>query len=819
MFETKEGYVGPTFPTNGSDMRIDLKRRRNVAYLKRCSETTDEQRLEKAKGLPRTIVDILKADAKEISHSVLSTPSFIIESFNYYKDNLGVLRLEILTGIALSIILVPEAIAFAYMAGMPPITGLYSSFILTFITGVLGGRPPMVSGAAGALAVVVKEITSASGPLGHLSLKEREEHLLLAMVFCGLFQCVAAILKLGSLAKVLPQSAIIGFCNGLAIVIFRSQLTTFKTCDTPGILFDECNDNTRWLTFPELQTWLVIIQVLVSVAIMQAWPKLPRVGKIIPASLISLLVGSFIEHCLIRLPTNSSRMTRTIGETAPIAGDLPTWHVPNVPSNTESYGVVLQYGAFAAAVGLIESILTLQVISEAMELKVTDNQLNRECFAQGFGNVISGLFQAIGGGALLGESVLSLNAGARNRLSTSVCGWCVLLIFIAANKAINYVPMATLTGVIFGVVIHTFYWPCLIMLHRIRKSDTIVIIVVTLLAVFTNLAIAVGVGVLIAALVSMWDASKLLHVHRLRRSKDLLAASSSAPISPNTTPPPDLDNVVIETLSPVCPDEAVRTNDAPDTRSSVGSPAPLLSKIEGNAGNRTSSPSPIPSRDGAGIELVASDGSSSLSSSSSSSSPLPSLPLPSDSNIIYYIEGVLFFASCRQLTSFFTPSEDPPIVTVDLTFSTVADYSSVFALIGLARRYVTVKKTLVLTNLDSKSQGQCERITDFLKLFTKQDNGSYICSASPSSTAESADITQGNCQAAVPKPVGNHGRSSLLSLEDNIGIGETDVATKVPSRVPEEDHSAEELGIDSLELQDMGVTPSLRVVDKPNPIS
>lgn len=455
----------------------------------------------------RTFVQSTLDSTKETVAELKELPAFAQSSWAYYRSHPLTFGIEVLSGVSLSVVMATEAIAFAVLANMAPISGLYSCFFMGVIAGLLTGRPPIISGAAGAIAIAVAELTSAGGPLSHLSLSERREHLFMAMLFCGVFQAAIGLLRLGRLVRLIPRTTMIGFLNGLAVVIFMSQLPTFQRCTDPaGPLFEECPTQYKvYMSLADGATWMCIINVLLSVAVINFFPRVPRAGKIIPATLVTLLVGSFFEHVFARVIFN--RPTRTVGESAPLAGSLPSFHWPSIPNTSTSWGPVLQYAFFAAAVGLIESILTAQAMAELLHEPLREKDVSREVAAQALGNVASSLFGGMGGNAMVGESILNYNSGARNRLSMFVCGWMVLFIVLALNVAVNEVPMATIAGVIFGIAIHTFHWPSLLMLHRVRPSDAFCIVAVSLAAVFLSLTIAVGIGLALSALVFVLDSA------------------------------------------------------------------------------------------------------------------------------------------------------------------------------------------------------------------------------------------------------------------------------------------------------------------------
>ena len=432
---------------------------------------------------------------------------YLQKSFHHYRYNMKSLKKETLSGLTVSILQVPESVAFSYVAGVDPISGLHATFFLGLITAAVGGKPGMISGAAGALAVVMKDLMADDGPLEDLNKAERFEHLLMCVVFIGVFQMVASFLLLAKFVRLIPQSAMIGFMNGLAIIIFMAQFTAFQECNKYEE-FQQCTEDERtYMSLKKGETWILLVHVFLTMFIMHFFPKVPKIGKMLPASMVALVIGTAFEHGINRSLIGYD--TRTVGDTAPIDGDFPKGHLPDV-SGTDHWGVILSYAGSLAAIGLIESVMTLQAVDEITETPPSTLRSNQECFAQGLANLFCGFFGAMGGDAMIGQSTINVINGARGRLSGMIAGIAMLLIVVVASPVIEYVPIGSLTGVLFMVVIHTFNWGTFKLLTKVRKSDAFVIILVTVLAVVTNLAIAVFAGVVFVALVNSWDAGKIL---------------------------------------------------------------------------------------------------------------------------------------------------------------------------------------------------------------------------------------------------------------------------------------------------------------------
>lgn len=390
-------------------------------------------------------------------------------------------KTEVLSGLTVALALVPEAVAFALIAGLSPLTGLYAAFVMGLVTSILGGRPGMISGATGAIAVVIVSLAQQHGV----------EYVFAAVVLAGIIQFLAGMLKLGKLMRLVPHPVIFGFVNGLAIIIFMSQLTQFK------------DGNGDWLTGMPL--YILLGLVLLTMFIIWGLPKL---SKAIPASLVAILV---VFGMVVFLNID----TKTVGDITSIKGGFPPFHIPNIPLNWETFMLILPYSAIVAGVGLIESLLTLNIIDEITE---TRGRGNKEAVAQGIANITSGFFSGMGGCAMLGQSLINISAGARARLSGIVASVSLLVFIMFGSGLIEKVPMAALTGLMIMVAIGTFEWASVKTFNKMPKSDILVMVLVTLVTVFLhNLALAVLVGVIISALVFAWDNSKRI---RARKSVD-----------------------------------------------------------------------------------------------------------------------------------------------------------------------------------------------------------------------------------------------------------------------------------------------------------
>jgi SulP family sulfate permease len=387
-------------------------------------------------------------------------------------------KTEVLSGLTVALALVPEAVAFALIAGLSPLTGLYAAFVMGLVTSVFGGRPGMISGATGAVAVVIVVLAKSHGV----------EYVFATVVLAGIIQMSAGFLRLGKLIRLVPHPVIFGFVNGLAIIIFMSQLTQFK--DGLG----------NWLTGTPL--YILLGLVLLTMAIIYA---LPKFTKAIPASLTAILV-------VFGIVAFFGIETKTVGDIASIQGGFPPFHIPSVPLNLDTLILIFPNAAIVAGVGLIESLLTLNIVDEITE---TRGKGNKEAVAQGAANILSGVFSGMGGCAMIGQSLINVSNGARARLSGIVASVMLLVFVMFGSDLIEKVPMAALTGLMIMVAIGTFEWASLKTFTKMPKSDIFVMVVVTLVTVFLhNLALAVIIGVIIAALVFAWDNAKRIRARK-----------------------------------------------------------------------------------------------------------------------------------------------------------------------------------------------------------------------------------------------------------------------------------------------------------------
>lgn len=382
-------------------------------------------------------------------------------------------KIEILSGLTVALALVPEAIAFAFIAGLSPLTGLYAAFVMGLVTSIFGGRPGMISGATGAVAVVIVSLAAQHGV----------EYVFAAVVLAGILQMAAGFFKLGKFIRLVPHPVMFGFVNGLAIVIFLAQLDQFKVINTNGVK--------EWMAGQEL----IIMLALVVLTMLIIW-ALPKLTKKVPSSLVAIMV-------VVAVVFGFNIDTRSVGDMASISGGFPPFHIPNLPLSLETLYIVFPYALIVAGVGLIESLLTLNLVDEITQ---TRGWGNKEAVAQGMANTISGFFSGMGGCAMIGQSLINISSGARARLSGIMASVMLLVFIMFGSGLIEKVPMAALTGVMIMVSIGTFEWASLKTFGKMPFTDVLVMVVVALITVFLhNLALAVLIGVVISALSFAWE--------------------------------------------------------------------------------------------------------------------------------------------------------------------------------------------------------------------------------------------------------------------------------------------------------------------------
>jgi SulP family sulfate permease len=391
---------------------------------------------------------------------------------------------DILSGIVVAIALVPEAIAFSIIAGVSPLVGLYTAFILGLITALLGGKAGMISGATGAVAVVlvglgIKVKESIPQELYQQLVQNQElatyilQYILLATVLAGIIQVLIGLFKLGKLIRLVPQPAMYGFVNGLAIVIAMAQFPLF-----------------------EGENWIMYLLVAATMIIVKFFPK---ISNAIPSGLVAIIVISTIVIVF-------DLDTKRVGDLADISGNLPSFAIPDIHLTFESLLIVLPYSVLVALVGLIESLLTLSVLDEMGGKRGSGNQ---ECIAQGAGNITCGFFGGMAGCAMIGQSIINFSNGGWGRLSGITAALLLISFVVSLSGYIAMIPVAVLVGIMFMVSIGTFEWESGNRIRYMPNHDKFVLVAVTIITIFADLAIAVITGIIISALVFAWKHSKV----------------------------------------------------------------------------------------------------------------------------------------------------------------------------------------------------------------------------------------------------------------------------------------------------------------------
>ncbi|MCF6431366.1 SulP family inorganic anion transporter [Leisingera sp. MMG026] len=405
-------------------------------------------------------------------------------------------RTELLSGLTVALALVPEAVAFAFVAGVHPLVGLYAAFMVGLITAVFGGRPGMISGATGALAVVMVALVAQHGV----------EYLFATVVLMGILQIIAGVMHWGKFIRLVPHPVMLGFVNGLAIVIFLAQLTQFK----------DPENTEAWLASSQL----VMMLGLVGLTMLIIWGT-PKITAIIPAPLAGIgIVAGLVIAFGINVPT--------VGDMASIKGGFPAFHNPFgtgeglygtalAPFTLETLWIILPYAVILAAIGLIESLLTLNLVGEITGKRGGASQ---ECIAQGASNVVTGFFGGMGGCAMIGQSMINVKSGGRTRIAGITAALFLLAFIVVASPLIEQIPLAALVGVMFMVVIGTFAWNSFKVMTKVPLMDAFVIVLVTVVTVMTDLAIAVVVGVIVSALAYAWNNARRIHAYTRESESD-----------------------------------------------------------------------------------------------------------------------------------------------------------------------------------------------------------------------------------------------------------------------------------------------------------
>ncbi|KXH80426.1 SulP family inorganic anion transporter [Chryseobacterium kwangjuense] len=394
------------------------------------------------------------------------------------------LKNEILAGLTVAMTMIPESLSFAILAGLSPLTGLYAAFLMGIVTAVFGGRPGMVSGGAGATVVVLIALASSHGV----------QYLFGAVILAGIIQILVGTFKLGKFVRLIPQPVMYGFLNGLAVIIFMAQVAQFKTVKD-GI-------NT-WMSGSALM--IMIGLTVLTIVIVLSFRK---ITKAVPSSLVAIIIVSALVYFF-------NIDTKKVLDIASVSGSLPSFHLPEIPFSIETLKIIFPYSLVMAGVGLIESLLTLNMVDE---ITGTKGKSNQEAVAQGVANITNGFFGGMGGCAMVAQTLVNIGAGAKTRISAIIGALTILLIILAGGSVIEQIPMAALVGVMMMVAITTFEWASFRIITKMPKSDIFVgVLVAIITVVLHNLALAVLIGVVISALVFSWDSAKRI---RARKSID-----------------------------------------------------------------------------------------------------------------------------------------------------------------------------------------------------------------------------------------------------------------------------------------------------------
>jgi len=390
-------------------------------------------------------------------------------------------KTEVLAGLTVAMTMIPESLSFAILAGFPPLMGLYASFIMGLITAIFGGRPGMISGGAGATVIVLIALMNSNGL----------EYVLAAVALAGVIQIIIGVFKLGKFIRLVPHPVMFGFVNGLAIIIFMSQLDQFKTV---------VNGDIVWLTGTSLYIMAGLVALTIAIVVL-----LPKLTKAVPSSLVAIIVVFILVYFL-------GIDTKTVEDIASVSGGFPPFHIPNIPLSWETLEIIAPYSMIMAAVGLTEGLLTLNLVDEITQTKGNGN---RECIAQGGANVLNGFFFGMGGCPMIAQTLVNLSAGSRARLSGIIAAFTILAIVLFGAPIIEQVPMAALVGVMIMVAIGTFEWASLKIFNKVPKKDIfLVIIVAAITVILHNLALAVLVGVILSALFFAWESAKRIRARK-----------------------------------------------------------------------------------------------------------------------------------------------------------------------------------------------------------------------------------------------------------------------------------------------------------------
>jgi MFS superfamily sulfate permease-like transporter len=628
--------------------------------------------------------------------------TYFASSAIFYRNNVGALRQEIISGFTIAILQIPESVAFAFVAGLDPIIGLRATVFMGFFCGLTGARPGMVSGAAGAMAVILAEVSGPGGKWVDRPKAEVEDLVFMTIILTGAIQAGLGILGVPRFSKLIPFTAMIGFMNGLAIIILISQLNAFKEC--PGQEYSVCAraDTLQWMTFKQGRLWMALLETALAAACVALFPRFQRLKRYVPAALVALVVVTIFEHTINRLAIDLP--TRTVDETAPVSGEFVAPRIPVLPKDAP-WGEIAQYAVIMAFVGAIESILTAEAVAELLQEPSSKWASTQETLSQGLGNFISGLFGSMGGDAMIGQSTVNVLNGARGRLSTTSSAVFLLVIILALSPAIDLVPVSCLTGILFIIVIKTFHWPTFLLLFQLSWPDSLAIIMVTVLAVTTNLAIAVGAGIVWNALVHAYATTTLL------RMETVLLDAEGKPVSAEAAADAAQHEAAIRDDIAAWDEQQARQAKSRRKAAKAQRKAAKRAAKKGTGSNGHANGSEVsegiprtaddlPMRDLVDIEN---------GSGGAGANDRPKSPTPLVREKRYYVEGPLFFGSAQTFRTSFLPLSDPEHIVIDFTESLVADFSGVTAIRGVCKRYRQEGKRVTVKGLGQHSRVHVSR--------------------------------------------------------------------------------------------------------------
>jgi len=438
------------------------------------------------------IVKIKKGDGFMINLFKKSKKGFMVNLFDMIGQNKTIIKNDVLSGLTVALALIPESVAFAFVAGVSPILSLQTAVMIGLVAAIFTGRPGMISSSTAAISVVFASLIAQHGL----------EYLFATVILMGIIQIAIGVLRLGKYARIIPYPVMLGFLNGLSVVMFLAQWAQFKV---DKIVMVNGVEMVQKVWMPYTDMTIMLLFVVFTMAIIHFVPK---VTKAVPSSLVAIVVMTIIAVVLDK----SGYHLRTVQDFAgmELKGGLPKFYIPQVKISIDMLRIIVPYAVVGALVGLTEAVLTLRVIDEMTD---TRGRTNKECIAQGIANTVNGFFGGMGGDAMIGQSIINIKSGGRTRISSIVAPVALLIFIMFGSSLVNAIPLAGLVGVMFMVVVGTFEWQSLKYGKKIPKQDFAVIAVVTLVTIFVDLATAVIIGVVLSALMFAWEKGKVIYVN------------------------------------------------------------------------------------------------------------------------------------------------------------------------------------------------------------------------------------------------------------------------------------------------------------------